>query len=91
VKRQAGSLIDGAALGVWMRVPKIHLRWSQRCANRPFVLGRRSQEVLGGVTTRTIQVDRALPEIHRAVTAALVNPQFRGPDEFRHPHAAPLR
>ena len=67
---------------VW--VPKIHRRWSQRCADGPFVIAGRLREVRGGVTTKTIQVDRAVPEIHRA-GAARVYPQVRGPGEFSAP------
>lgn len=50
------------------------------CRRQPTTRG------LGGVTTKTIQADRAVPEIHRVVTAAAVNPQVRRPDKFSAPH-----
>ena len=61
------------------------IRWSQGRAVRRLVLARRSREVLDGVVTRTIRVDRAVPKVRRAVTAARVDPQVRGPDEFSAP------
>jgi hypothetical protein len=46
---------------------------------------RRSLGGTGHVTDRTIRVDRAVLEIHQAMTAARAKPQVSGPDEFSTP------
>ena len=55
---------------VTLWVPKIHRRWLSVRADRRCVGVIRLPRGLGGVTTKMIQVDRAVPEIHRVVTAA---------------------